>query len=417
MLIDWVNCLLEFSAVLVLFLTLVTFIPQRREIIIYYILSILSSFLFVFIGTPLLFNISLFLIIPSLSFHKKSKENMILMTVSIMSVFYLEFMCYSLLPVFLLQTNVGHLIANILIYAFLFFVYLFSFKMKYNKVLNPLLLRHKVSVITILLFMCLLSQSYLSRLSLFWTYLPGAISVALFLVVFFTLCIYIHYARSTDHLQIQMLTTHLDDIEAIILSLRLQNHDYQHHIRNFRNQVNTASNLEELRAEINTYIDQMKEDRTWFNSILSINQPVLRAVLYGCYTKCLQEGISFHFHSTDQIPNFPLKDYQLAELLENLTINAIEQNSVIPLSQREISLSFFAEDGHNEITISNPVTDSSLPLSDMLHTGTTSKDGATHQGLGLSSIQHICFTNNITFYGQRGDDAVSFSIAYEENRS
>ena len=74
----------------------------------------------------------------------------------------------------------------------------------------------------------------------------------------------------------------------------------------------------------------------------------------------------------------------------------------------------FAEDKHNEITITNPVTDASLPLSDMLITGTTTKNSVHHQGLGLTSIQKICSSNHIDFFGQREDESVSFSIAYEE---
>lgn len=311
---DYINCLLEFSSVLVLFLTLVNFRPQKQELLRYYIFSILFSVLFICINTPLLLNISIFLLLPFLSFHIKSKEHLIFMSISVMCIIYLEFMCYSLLPFFLLQTNLGNLVANIIILVFLLLIYLFSSRRNYNEILNPLLLHHKLPILLFLLFTVLLGQSYLSRLSYFWFYLPGVISVFLFLVIFLSICIYVHYARSADKLHIHMLAAHINDIEASIHSLRIQNHDYKHHIRNLRNQINTATTLDELRPEVNTYIDQMEEDRLWLTSILNINQPVLRSVVYGCYSKCLQENISFNFSSSDQLPNFPLKEYQLVEL-------------------------------------------------------------------------------------------------------
>lgn len=307
MLADYINCLLEFSSVLVLFLTLATFRPKKLELLRYYISSILFSLLFVYINTSLLLNISIFLLLPFLSFRKKLSEHLIFMSISVMCVIYLEFMCYSLLPFFLLQTNFGNLVANIIILVFLLLTYLFSNRMKYNEILNPLLLHHKLPIILFLLFTVLLGQSYLSRLSYFWSDLPGIISLSLFLIIFLSICIYVHYARSVDKLHIHMLTTHINDIEASIHSLRIQNHDYKHHIRNLRNQINTTTTLDEL--EVNTYIDQMEEDRLWLTSILNINQPVLRSVVYGCYSKCLQENIAFNFNSSDQLPNFPLKDY------------------------------------------------------------------------------------------------------------
>lgn len=89
---------------------------------------------------------------------------------------------------------------------------------------------------------------------------------------------------------------------------------------------------------------------------------------------------------------------------------------LLPTSDRSISVCFFAEGRHNKITISNPVTDSTLSLSDMFIAGNTTKDTAIHQGLGLSSIQKICSTNHIAFYGQRENETVSFLIVYEEDR-
>lgn len=414
MFIDYINCLLEFSSVLFFFLIFITFTPSKSEYVRYYICAAFLSLLFVFLETPLLFNVSSFLILPLVSFRQRSRDQIILMAISVMCVIYLEFMLYSLIPVFLLQTNSGNLVVNLIILTLLFSFFILARKREYYEILNPFLFRHKFSILIFLLFTVLLGQSYLSRLSVFWTYLPGVISLTLFIIIFLSICIYTHYARSADKLRINLITTHLSNIEACVLSLRIQNHDNKHHLRNLRNQINTAQTLNELQNEVNFYMDQLENDRSILSAILNITQPVLRSVIYGCYVKCLQENIAFDFHSSDQLPNFPLKDYQIVELLENLTINAIEQNLLLPESKRYISLRFFVEDKHNEITITNPVTDASLPLSDMLITGTTTKNSVHHQGLGLTSIQKICSSNHIDFFGQREDESVSFSIAYEE---
>ena len=227
MFIDYINCLLEFSSVLFFFLIFITFTPSKLEYARYYICAAFLSLLFVFLKTPLFFNVSSFMLLPLVSFRPRSRDQIILMAISVMCVIYLEFMLYSLIPVFLLQTNLGNLLVNLIILILLFSFFVLARKKEYYEILNPFLFSHKISILIFLLFTILLGQSYLSRLSVFWTYLPGVISLALFIIIFLSICIYTHYARSADKLRINLITTRLSDIEACVLSLRIQNHDYK----------------------------------------------------------------------------------------------------------------------------------------------------------------------------------------------
>ena len=184
MFIDYINCLLEFSSVLFFFLIFITFTPSKFEFTRYYICAAFLSLLFVFFSTSLLFNVSSFMFLPLVSFRQKSRDQIILMAISVMCVIYLEFMLYSLIPVFLLQTNLGNLLVNLIILILLFSFFVLARKKEYYEILNPFLFSHKISILIFLLFTVLLGHSYLSRLSVFWTYLPGVISLALFIIIF-----------------------------------------------------------------------------------------------------------------------------------------------------------------------------------------------------------------------------------------
>lgn len=416
MALDFFNCLLEFICVLIFFLALSGNLLRYKNLFIYSALSLIASLLFVFADPPLLFNIALYLLIPTIAFPENRKDNLTYMAVSVLAIIYLQFMFYSMIPHFLLQTYWGNLINNLSVLLVLAVLFIFSTKYKLPITLRPLFLRHRVVVLLLLFFSCFLGQFYLSRLSVFWTYLPGLVAIIIFFLAVAFVFAYVYHARSTDRLQVQLLMRNIDNTEVYITSLRIQNHDYKHHIANLRNQVSTASDLETLKRNISTYIDQMDQDRRFVNTILNIDQPILRASLYGCYTRCIQNNIDFQFNATDLLPNFPLKDYQLAEILENLTSNAIEHNLTLPSLERKLHISFQSLDGRNEITISNPVKDNKADLSDMLKLGYSSKD-SSHSGIGLFNIKQLAMQNHMQFYGKHTDKFVSFTLLYEEERN
>lgn len=416
MALDFCNCLLEFTCVFIFFMALSNTHLKKKNIYFYLSLSVCASLVFVFINTPLLVNISLYLLIPTFVFPGNRKDTLTYMAVSVLVIIYLQFMLFSIIPISLLQTNFGNLIINLSILLLLSVLFVFSTKYKLSISLWPLFSRHRLVVLLLLFFTCFLGQFYLSRLSIFWTYLPGLVAVVIFFLAAAFVFAYVYHSRSTDRLQVQLLMRNIDNTEVYITSLRIQNHDYKHHIANLRNQVATSSDLESLKENISTYIDQMDQDRMFENTILNISQPILRASLYGCYTRCIQNNIDFQFQATDLLPNFPLKDYQLAEILENLTSNAIEHNLTLPSFERKLFISFHALDGRNEITISNPVKDSKLDLSDILKYGYSSKD-SSHSGIGLFNINQLATQNNMQFYGKRTDKIVSFILVYEEDQT
>jgi len=415
MIVDFINCLIEFTCVFTFYLTLSNVSLKKKSYFVYGFECILCSLIFVLFETPLLINIPLYLLIPCLAFPFEYKENYIFMIASFLIILYLQFMSFSVIPSTLLQTNLGNLIINLFILLFIFVLRFFSYKYKISETLSPLFLNHKLFLILFLFFSCFLGQFYLSRLSIFWTYLPGLISIIIFFFMVVLVISYVYHARSTDRLQVQLLTRNIDTTEIYITSLRMQNHDYKHHISNLRNQVATSNDLATLKQNINVYIDQMDNDRKFETAIFAISQPILRAALYGCYTRCIQNNIDFQFHATDLLPNFPLKDYQLAEILENLSSNAIEHNLTLPSFERKLYISFQSLDGHNEITISNPVKNPKANISDMLRYGYSTKD-SSHSGLGLYNINQITAQNKMQFYGKITDKFVSFTLTYKEEK-
>lgn len=414
MLFDWINCILEFTIMLIVFLMLAQPKLMKKHMFIYALLSAFWATITVLVNLPLLANMLIFLTFPIITFFSSFKKDyLIFFLMSMLIIIYLQFMCYSILPLSLLQTNLGNFLVNILVFVLVSIVYFFFNKYQIYEYIAPPLLRHKYVVLGITLFTSLLGQIYLSRLSFFWTYLPGVVALAIIIIVSVVLLMYIHYARSSDRLQVALLSKNIANIETYVTNLRIQNHDYKHHLRNLKNQVNTSTDLATLQRDFNSYVDQLTDDQNLITSILNLNQPVLRAAIYGCYTQCMQENIEFNFSSTALLPAFPIKDYQLVQILENLTSNAIEQTITQNIDNRKIVFSLFCENGINKISITNPTDNSTLSLDEMVISGNTTKD-SKHHGLGLSSIKQIVEQNNLSFYGKIENNSLTFTLSYKE---
>ena len=152
MIVDFINCLIEFTCVFTFFRTLSNVSLKKKSYFIYGFECILCSLIFVLFETPLLINIPLYLLIPCLAFPFEYKENYIFMIASFLIILYLQFMSFSVIPSTLLQTNLGNLIINLLILLLIFVLRFLSYKYRISETLSPLFLNHKLFLILFFIF-------------------------------------------------------------------------------------------------------------------------------------------------------------------------------------------------------------------------------------------------------------------------
>ena len=423
MLADFINTMLELSSVLFTYLILTQISLRKSNIFLYFILSIPLSLLFASIDHPISFiNFTLIALLQVISLrHALSlSERFLFSSITFLLVGYLEFMAYSLMPTSWLQTDFANYISNIPILILTSCLYYISRRFHISNILRTYVIKFKFWILGLLLFTLLFGQSYLSRLSAFWTYLPGFVTLCIFLLIVFIIAISIHYSRSADRLRANAYEKHAESLDQFMHLLRKNNHDYKHHIHHITNQIETAADLQTLRTDIRDYVQQLDADRSVASQLQSIEQPLFRSVLYGAYLRCQTENIPVSLTTTDLLPTFPLKDYQLVEVLENLLSNAIEHNLKLEPENRSLTISLSVCCSgllqENTCTITNSVMPT-FTLEDLKSTSKHTSNSAAIHGIGLASVKEILADYHIPLYVQLNAEQhlVSFSFSYSDS--
>ena len=417
--LDWINCMLEFAAFQGIFFSISgTSGCPLKTYILYYVLGALASIYFVSAGPDILvLNITLYVAILLFSFGKPSVKRAIRPALcSVPFMLITEFILLSLLPLSSMQTDIGNFIANIVLLIIVYALLACLKKSSFSALVAAFFSRYFAFVLLFSIVLIVFGQVYLSRLTAVWSFLPGAITLVVFLAFLAVVYAVIRYQQSRDRLRSRILEEQMRSSEAFAASMRIQLHDYKHHIQYLSDQIQSTPDLSTLRAETAEYLDELDRERSFYDQLIAIRQPVFRAVLYGCFARCRKLGIPFQLITGDLLPQFPLKDYQLVEVLENLIANAIEHNLSIPEEKRYILITLSAAPSEQRFSIENPVDDIDLPLTELYKTGVSSK-GDSHQGLGLASIRKTLASHSIDFSGSRNFDtgSIRFELLYEEN--
>ncbi len=416
MVLDWINSMLEFATFLELFCLFSQCTVSRTPLLLYPVLSGIASAFFVLFPYHILgLNMLIFCAVICISFHRKSVWNDLLFAfTSFLGCIILQFILYSFLPAGLLQTNLGNLIGNLIMVSLSSLLLYYSHKKGLLPLLSSFVLRFRVVILAVLLAFLFLGQFYLSRLTQIWSYLPGFISLFVLLLLVASIIVFIRYQQSTDRLQAQTFRQSMQNSQSLISTMRMQLHDYKYHLHHLQNLISSATDLAELREKSDSYITQLDSDRSLYELLLSLDNAVIRAFLFGCYNECNAKQIPVYIDTTNTLPDFPLKDYQFIEVADNLFYNALEHNLSLDPERRFIRITLSSENGVQRFSIENPADTVTLPLEELYLMNVSTKAGG-HQGLGLPSIQSILSSNHIHFSGSRNYDTntLTFSFTYQ----
>ena len=416
MLWDIANTLFEFINVFFIFHFLTNNPIKWPEIFLYSLGSIgLSVYFCIDIPHYVLINVVLFILLQFLCFyHTELRHRLFASIISVFLTLSLELMLLSLLPESLLHTFLGDSIINILLILFTVTLYFCFHRHSLASELNKLTYRFRYPVIILRVFWSFLTQRYQTQLSTIWKYLPGLISLGMFILFLGAAFFYLHMQRSAEHQKIVSYESHLSDINSYLEAIRKENHDYKHQIRHLYDRIATSSSLSSLKENLLPYIDSLDVSTEIPDTILSVDNTMMKALLYGAYLRCQKGEITFSFETTDTLPAFPIEDYLLVQILENLLSNAIEHNLTIPESTRRFVHIELSTDSHtNRIVIENAASNMDMSLSDFFKSGYSTKTGS-HQGLGLTNTRQILSEHNISFYGKKNENkcSIEFTLLY-----
>ena len=126
--------------------------------------------------------------------------------------------------------------------------------------------------------------------------------------------------------------------------------------------------------------------------LLHLDDPVLRALLYGRETEAKNKNIAFYLDAnTAVLPNFPLESYQIVEVFDNLLDNAFECTETLS-DQRWIRVSLTCQKlqsgrFENIFCVQNPYE--TLDINAITSKRNFTSKGCGHKGIGLKTVERI----------------------------
>ena len=257
--------------------------------------------------------------------------------------------------------------------------------------------------------------AYLSYLLNIWRFMPTIASGFLLLMIILAVVIGIKRHRSTEHDLLLQYEQSFHVMDSFISEIKRENHDYKNHVHYLQSVINTADSLDDARQTVTEYSMHLTDESTFADTILALDNTVYKALLYGCYLKCRANDISFSFSASDLLPAFPLEDYQLVNVMENLITNAINYNTSLPdAGARSLRIDLFADSEYNKIKVTNPCFESIEAISEKTR-GTVLSRLTNKHGIGLASVKNTLQDTGIRFYmEQESPSSISFSISYDQ---
>ncbi len=211
----------------------------------------------------------------------------------------------------------------------------------------------------------------------------------------------------------------MTDLNRFIDESRQNTHDFNKHIRYLRNTVHVyceRGDTDGLVQEVDRYCEELLERSEKDEILLHLDDPTLRAILYGRRAEASAAKVLFIIDATPLLPHFPVRNYELVEMVDNLMDNAFDGVRTAE-GHRFIRVILSCEPTENDrhrhlLCIQNPCTP---PNMDQLLTGQrfTTK-GGRHQGIGLSKVSRLAANTGGKLILSYEDGIFSAKIVYEE---
>lgn len=182
-------------------------------------------------------------------------------------------------------------------------------------------------------------------------------------------------------------------MEDYVDSARTRAHDYRKHLNYLHDLVMTQDNMEKLRQEVQSYYKDLSVENQLNDILLQIEHPLFRALLYGQYETARRERINLRVYATPQLPDFPLPEYKLVEVFQNLMDNAMDAVRKQEPERRWVGVHLESVlDGRQRkqsMIIENPIPGDMPSIAKMTEKNFTTKQEQGHQGLGLYQVSKV----------------------------
>ncbi|TCK98573.1 two-component system sensor histidine kinase AgrC [Natranaerovirga hydrolytica] len=279
------------------------------------------------------------------------------------------------------------------------------------KSIQKLYVKYTTLILSIMLnlFLCSILVFSIWRVhkNLIFEYFPILISLV---IIWTVINFYFSYQRIKIIQQKQVILTHekyIPYLRSLVDEVRQRQHDIKNHF----NVIYGLTEIEKdniSKVEIKNYLKSIVGRDQSIDCLLNIKDAILAAIIYNKKSLAEEKDIEFDFNINMGIPEYPLKNYELVELLGNLLDNAIEETEKTP--NKKISLTLGRIDHKSLIQVTNTTTND-IDVNKVFEKGYSTKKGK-YRGYGLYNVQKIInYYNGIIELSFNGEDII-FKILF-----
>ncbi|WP_234118302.1 sensor histidine kinase [Clostridium hydrogenum] len=170
--------------------------------------------------------------------------------------------------------------------------------------------------------------------------------------------------------------------------VKRRQHDFKNHINTIYGIAQTCDK-ESLKDELENYMISLNNSFKSMDEIIRIDNGVVAAIIYLKSSFAKQNKIKFIYNIEGSLKGFPLENYEISEVLNNLIDNALEAVANEEKQYRKVELNIGCEEGIYFIQTKNAgLKVNSNEINKIFNRGFSTKETCDH-GYGLYNVKNI----------------------------
>lgn len=218
------------------------------------------------------------------------------------------------------------------------------------------------------------------------------IFILTFLIIFLNTYYYKSFCKiKIEKEKIEMSYRYNKVVNELVEDIKGNQHEYKNHLNTIASVIYLSEDIEKSKKEVNKYMEIISQEVD-LNKVLSIDNMIIKAIIYSKILECEEKGIEFTFNINGDIKNLNIESSDLTVILSNILNNAIEaaEKSIQKKVKLEININEI-----KHIIIKNTVEDINISeLSSFSKLGFSKK--GKNRGYGLYNVKKIVGK----YYGQ-----------------
>jgi sensor histidine kinase regulating citrate/malate metabolism len=260
---------------------------------------------------------------------------------------------------------------------------------------------------------------YVIGIKLIWQYCRNTRGFVVFMLILLLSCcvnLFLCQYRIRDFENRKNAETY-ERYAPIILNyveeVRQRQHDFKNHLNAIYGLVQVTEEGR-LRDEVREYIQSLNCALKEIDQTIYIDNGIISAIIYIKLCEAKNKNIQFSCSVNRKIDFFPLKEYEMSEMICNLIDNAFEAVENLSVSDRIVNLEIGKDDKCSFIMIKNNSEGfNSRDISKMFERGFSTKK-KKGRGYGLYTVKRIVYNYDGSIVVSLEDDFIIFNISFKK---